>query len=294
MTVNFELYKVFYYVAFCGSFSEAGKRLFISQSAVSQAIKQLEEQLGTTLFLRSSKQIRLTPEGELLFQHVQQGFSAFKAGEKALSELHSLERGEIRIGASDTICKYYLLPYFKKFHELHPQVRIRINNRTSPVCLEMLRQGTVDLSIVNLPQKLSGKDFKVVKTHPIQDIFVAGKGFAHLKDRVISFEELAECPVLMLEKDSVTRQSFEAFQETLGVKIRPEIESSSLDLLVALAKIGLGISLVTREFIGEELKGEELFIIRTKEKIPQRQLGVVTSARAPLSPAAKIFVELLL
>lgn len=294
MTINFELYKVFYYVAFCGSFSAAGKRLFISQSAVSQAIKQLEEQLGTILFVRSSKQIRLTPEGELLFQHVQQGFSAFKAGEKALSELHSLERGEIRIGASDTICKYYLLPFFKKFHELHPQVRLRIYNRTSPVCLELLRQGMVDLSIVNLPRKLSAKEFKVVKTHSIQDIFVAGKGFAHLQNRIVSLGELAEYPVLMLEKDSVTRQFFEAFQESLGVKIRPEIESSSLDLLVALAKIGLGISLVTREFLGEELEGEELFIIRTKEKIPRRELGVVTSSRAPLSPAAKIFVELLL
>lgn len=294
MAVNFELYKVFYYVAFCRSFSEAGKRLFISQSAVSQAVKQLEEQLGTTLFIRSSKQVRLTPEGELLFQHVQQGFAAFLAGEKAITELHSLERGEIRIGASDTICKHYLLPYFKEFHALYPQVRLKLHNRPSPVCLDLLQQGLVDLSIVNLPQRLSPRDFKVVKTRPIQDVFVAGAGFAQLKDREVSLAELAGYPVLMLEKDSITRQFFDAFLDNLGVHLRPEIESSNLDLLVALAKIDLGIALVTREFLPEEARGEELFIIKTKEKIPKRHLGVVISARTPLSPAAKMFVELML
>ncbi|HHY59238.1 MAG TPA: LysR family transcriptional regulator, partial [Clostridia bacterium] len=258
MAVNFELYKVFYYVASCRSFSEAGKRLFISQSAVSQAIKQLEEQLGTTLFIRSSKQVRLTPEGEILFQHVQQGFAAFLAGEKAIAGLHALEQGEIRIGASDTICKHYLLPYFKQFHTLYPQVRLKLHNRPSPVCLDMLQQGLVDLGVVNLPPRLSPKDFKVVKTRPVQDVFVAGAGFEALKDREVPLEELAGYPILMLEKDSITRQFFDAFLDNLGVHLRPEVESSNLDLLVALAKIGLGIALVTREFLPEEARGEEL------------------------------------
>ena len=111
MDINFELYKVFYYVAKHLSFSAAAKDLYISQSAVSQAIKLLEEKLKDKLFVRSTKQVHLSPAGALLFTHVEQAFLFLKLGERNVNELHSLEQGELRIGASDTICKHYLLPY---------------------------------------------------------------------------------------------------------------------------------------------------------------------------------------
>lgn len=291
MSVSYELYKVFYYVGLYLSFSRAARHLYISQSAVSQSIKQLEDQLGSRLFLRHSKQVKFTPEGELLFAHVRQGFNAIHTGEKALLELRSLERGEIRIGASDTICKYYLLPYFKEFHELYPKVKLRIFNRTSPVCLELLKNGAVDLIVINLPEKLP-EGLKTVQEKEIHDVFVAGTSFSFLQDKVIPLKELARYPLLMLEKDTVTRRFFDKFQAQRGLNLIPELESGSLDLLIELAKIGLGISLVTQEFLGEELTGGELFVVKTEEKIPGRRLGVVTPAHIPLSPAAGKFAEL--
>ncbi len=113
MDINFELYKVFYFVSKTLSFSEASSKLFISQSAVSQSIKTLEEKIGCQLFFRNTKRVRLTREGDILFKHVEQAYNFIKAGERTLEEMHSLEQGDIRIGASDTICKYYLMPYLK-------------------------------------------------------------------------------------------------------------------------------------------------------------------------------------
>lgn len=138
MEINFELYKIFYQAATAKSFSEAGRKLFISQSAVSQAIKNLEIKIGAQLFLRQNRNLRLTREGELLLTHIEQAYNFIKAAENKLEELRSLETGEIRIGASDTVCKYYLLPYLEEFSRNYPKVKIQFLNRTSPQIIEIL------------------------------------------------------------------------------------------------------------------------------------------------------------
>jgi DNA-binding transcriptional LysR family regulator len=131
MDVNFELYKVFYYVARTLSFSEASKQLFISQSAVSQSIKVLEKKLGQSLFIRSTKRVQLTPEGEILFKHIEPALHLIQKGENQLLESNSLNGGQLRIGASDTICRYFLVPYLKQFHKLFPNVPGYFALRTS-------------------------------------------------------------------------------------------------------------------------------------------------------------------
>ena len=116
MDINYELYKVFYYVAISLSFSEASKQLFISQSAVSQSIKTLEKKLGISLFIRSTKRVQLTPEGETLLRHIEPAMNLIKRGENQIMEASNLGGGQLRIGASDTICRYYLVPFLNKFH----------------------------------------------------------------------------------------------------------------------------------------------------------------------------------
>jgi len=290
--VSFELYKVFYHVAKTLSFSEASERLYISQSAVSQAIKQLEEKMKCKLFTRNTKQVKLTPEGDILFKHIEQAFNFIKAGERSINEVHSLKQGEIRIGASDTICKHYLLPHFQKFIQLYPNIKIRVTNRTSPKCIELLKNGSVDVVVVNLPEKLD-KNMKARKVKTIQDVFIAGNNFAHLKNKKIELKELEKYPLLMLEKDTITRKFIDAFLEKKGVSITPEVELGSVDLLVQLAKIGLGISLVVKDYIEEELKNRQIFILNIREKIPKRGLGIVTNSNIPVPVAAQKFIELL-
>ena len=132
MDINYELYKVFYHVATTLSFSEASKQLFISQSAVSQSIKVLEKKLSQPLFIRSTKKVQLTPEGEILLKHVEPAMNLIRKGENQLLEAHTLNGGQLRIGASDTICRYYLVPYLNQFHKEYPGIHIKVTNQTSP------------------------------------------------------------------------------------------------------------------------------------------------------------------
>lgn len=293
MDINFELYKVFYHVAKKLSFSEASAGLFVSQSAVSQAVKTLEKKMGCRLFVRNTKLVKLTGEGELLFKHIEQAFNFIKAGERSVNEVNLLKSGEVRIAASDTICKYYLLPCFEIFNRQYPNIKIRVTNRTSPQCIELLKNGGADLAVANLPEKGTEKNLAVTKIKKIQDVFITGKSFAHLKDRPLTLDELGQYPLLMLEKNTTTRDFIDQFLEKKGVSLAPEIELESVDLLIEMAKIGLGISFVATDYIKKELAAGDIFILDIKEKIPARSLGVVTNNRIPLPVTAQKFIDLL-
>ena len=150
MDISFELYKVFYYVATTLSFSQASRQLYISQSAVSQSIKSLEQKLGHPLFLRNTKKVTLTPEGEALLRHVEPAVNLLYEGENQLLNSPSVE-APLRIGASDTICRYFLVPYFQRFHREYPNIRIKVTNATSGGCVSLLQNNKVDFIVVNAP-----------------------------------------------------------------------------------------------------------------------------------------------
>lgn len=293
MNIDFELYKVFYHVAKYLSFSEASHRLYISQSAVSQSVKLLEANLGCKLFTRSTKQVRLTQEGHLLFKHIEQAYNFIKSGERSLAEIKACRQGEIRIAASDTVCKYYLIPYLKQFHQAYPQIKIQVINRTSAKCIELLSQGLVDLGVINVPLKLHYKKMAVQKLKVIQDVFVAGARYKELAGQQLALQDLRHYPLLMLEKHSVTREFFDALLQAHGLQLQPEIELGSVDLLIDLTKIGMGLSFLVQEYIADELAAQELFILPVQEKIPQRFLGVITHEHLPLPVAAQKFIECL-
>lgn len=132
MDINYELYKVFYYVAKTLSFSEASKQLYISQSAVSQSVKSLETKLNQHLFIRSTKKVKLTPEGEVLFKHVEPAINLIIRGENQILDANTLNGGQLRIGASDTICRYYLVPYLREFHAHFPMSTSKLPIRHRP------------------------------------------------------------------------------------------------------------------------------------------------------------------
>jgi len=293
MDVNFELYKVFYYVAKYLSFSEAASKLYISQSAVSQSINQLESKLECKLLFRSTKQVKLTQEGKILFEHIEQAYNFIKAGERSIIEMQSILQGEIRIGASDTICKYYLLPYLKKFNELYPKIKIRVTNRTSSKCVELLSKGSIDFAVINVPLKNRYTNIEIKPLQTIKDVFIAGNNFEHLKNRKISLSELKNYPIIVLEKNTITRQYFDDYLNRNNIDIIPEIELGSIELIVELAKIGLGISYVMENCIQYEKNKGNIFILDVKEKTPERSIGIATHKNVPSPAAAQKFIELL-
>lgn len=293
MDINFELYKVFFYVSKFLSFSQASEELFITQSAVSQSIKLLEEKLKCQLFFRNTKRVKLTKEGEILYRHIEQAFNYIKSGERILEEMQSLGHGEIRIGASDTICKYYLMPYIKTFNRTYPNIKIHLTNRTSPKCIELLRKGSVDLSVINIPEKCSYNNILVKSTKRIQDVFIANNNFSELRDRKVSLKELENYPLLVLDKNTTTREFFDNLMTKHGISIKPEIELGSVDILMEMAKIGLGIAFVPDECVYQELSDGEVFVLDIKEEIPDRNLGFLIHSNIPLPLAASKFVQLL-
>ena len=292
MNINFEHYKVFYHVAKNLSFSEAAGQLYITQSAVSQSIKLLEEKLGIKLFFRHTKVVKLTSEGKLLFHHIEQAYNFIQAGEKRINELHNLNEGEVIIGASDTICKYYLLPYFRTFHQLYPKIKIRVINRPSPVCVEMLKKGSVDVSVVNLSDQWENKGFDMRILKEIQDVFIAGKPFLYLKNRKVHLKELETYPVLLLEKNSTTRDFFDDLMIRHQISIIPEFELGSIDLLIELTKIGLGISFVMQDTVTSAISNDELFKIDIVEDVPHRSIGILSNKHIPVPIAAQKFINL--
>lgn len=291
MDVNFELYKFFYMSAKTGSFSEAADLLFVSQSAVSQAIKKLEEKLGLKLFTRNSKKIKLTKEGEIVYRHIEQAYNFIKLAETKLVELKNITSGEVKIGVSDTICRYYLIPYLKDYNTKFPGVKIQVINRTSVQILELLKNAALDFGIVTMP--VNESEITATEFINVEDIFVAGGKYSNLSGREISVNELSSYPLLMLHKGSTTRQNLDSFLDKSGICINPEIELENVDLLLEFARIGFGIAHVLKKSAMNYIDRGELFEIEIKETLPTRSLGIATIKDVPLSFAAKGFIDML-
>ena len=291
MALNYELYKVFYQVASDLSFSKAAEKLFISQSAVSQNIKNLEKELKTELFIRSTKKVRLTEAGKILFEHIEPAFNLIESGEKSIREINSLERGEIHIGANDTISKDYLLPYLKKYHHLYPEIQIQITNRTSSTCIDLLQQNKVDLIISNLPNPKITDQRECQEIFSFNDIFIAGSEFKDLRKKEIKLREIQNYPLLMLEAKTTTRKFLENALTKLDIEIEAAVELGSVDLLIEMTKIGLGIALVPEYCL--DLKEEGLFAVKTKEKLPARKLAVMKMKNIPISKSADKFIQII-
>lgn len=291
MENNLEWYRVFFWVAKTGSLSRAADRLYITQPAVSHTIKQLEGKLGGQLFFRTSKGVKLTAEGEVLFRYVEQAFSFMEIGEKAIAEMHSLHSGEINIGASDTLCKYYLLPYLEHFHQRYPDIRIRVTNRTTPETLALLKEGKIDFGIVNLPASDKQIDFR--PSSPIQDCLVGGNRFNDLAGSPLFLENINDYPLLLLEPGGSTRRFIDEYAAENGITLKPEFELGSIDLLVQFARSGFGLALVIRNYVEEELRSGVLVEIPLTPPIPGRHIGIATLRGVPLTAASKSFLALL-
>jgi len=287
MDINYELYKVFYHVAKSLSFSEAAEALFISQSAVSQSIKSLEKRLSQTLFIRSTKRVALTKEGELLLKHIEPAVNLISRGENQLCS-DTKSGGQLRIGASDTICRYYLVPYLNNFHKQYPDVHIKVTNGTSLQCAKLLEHNEVDIIVTNSPNSGLNNMMQILPIKEFRDIFIANKDAFTFSDHTITLKELQLYPILMLSKRSTTSMFLHNLFLEHSLDLVPAIELSSNDLLIDLAKIGLGIAFIP-DYCIKELG--DLTIINTTQEIPSRLLVAAYNNDVPLSDPTQFFIE---
>lgn len=293
MDTNLEYYKAFYYVGKLNSISLAAQELSVSQPAVSQAIRNLEKELGSSLFMRTAKGVRLTAEGEVLYSYVKRGYETILLGEKKFLEMQDLESGEICIGASDMTLQFYLLEYLERFHERYPKIKVAVTNATTPETLHHLQEGRIDFGVVSTPLE-KGKNLHITPVRKIEDIFVAGKKFSYMQGGKLSYKELERMPLMCLEGNTATRKYVEQFLMEQNVKINPEFELPTSDMLIQFAKRSLGVASVVKDFAEEELEKGNLFQLVFDRPIPKREFCIVVDERIPMTAAAKRMLDFLL
>ena len=289
MKTKLDYYRVFYETARCRSFSVAAQRLYISQSAISQCIHQLESDLNAQLFVRTRKGVSLTNEGQLLFLKVESAITSIEQGEKQLDRLRHLEAGELRIAAGDTITTHFLLKYLEAYHATYPNIRIEMANSYSSQMLTLVKEGKADLAFVNMPMK--DEELVFEPCLEINDVFVCGPDFE--KKAAYSWEEIAELPLILIEKNASSRHFLEKNFKERNIALHPQIEVAVHDLLIRFASIHLGISCVIEQFSKAELEQGIITKIPLDPPLPKRSIGCAYLKNAPLSYAAKAFLDMI-
>ena len=289
MAVKLELYRVFKEVAETGNISVAAKNLYISQSAVSQSVKQLETALQARLFARSPRGVTLTGEGQMLYQYVRSALGLIATGEDKLSQAQQLLLGTLVIGASDTVTSLFLTPYLDAFHRRHPGIRLKIVSGRSAKVVSMLKSGAVDIAFASSPADSALECWSCFPTHTV---FVAGREYPCDFDHIYSRQEIAEFPLILLERKASSRVFLEEEFLKNGVTLTPEIELSSRGLLVSLARIGLGVAGATLEFVQDALAAGDIRLLKTDFEIPPRSVDMCTLREVTPTAAASAFMEM--
>lgn len=272
MDINFESYKIFYYVAIYGSISKAANSLYISQPAITKSIQKLERELDIVLFNRTPKGVTLTENGNIFFEFIKNGVESFMNGEHKITALNNLETGLLRIGASTTITKYFLLPYIEKFHKIYPKIDISITNHLTTNMISLLKKGSLDFLVVNLPMN-SDDSLTVIPCAKLHDCFAGNLEYKKQINSTIPLKDLvSNYPIITQKEPSNTRAFLNSFIKANGLEFHPKFDIVSYSLVKDFAKIGMGISYITKEFTKLELQSKDLYQIPIVEKIPTRHL----------------------
>lgn len=291
--VNLELYKVFYTVVRCGSLTKAADELYISQPAVSQAIRQLEAQLGTPLFHRVHRGMQLTKQGgELIYGDVEQALKILEGVEDHLSVLNHSATGTLRISASETIFQYALSDKLVEFHKRYPEVKFELLSDISPITIEKLKTDRCDIGFLNCPIE---EDSEVVVYQTIMllnDVFIGGKEFEFLKGKPVSIWDLQQYPLLLLQENTVARAEIDHFCQSLGFKFQPAIEVDSWGFMKRLVVDGMGIGCIPREYTKNKIMDGSLFELNVTPVMPARSVCMALPKNGTMSFALRSFIGL--
>jgi DNA-binding transcriptional LysR family regulator len=289
MDQNLSLYYIFNCVAETGNISHAAKLLYISQPAVSKSIQGLEENLKVTLFVRSSRGVKLTEEGKLLYEHTRSAFDTLKRGEENLKQIHELGIGHLRIGASTTLCKYLLLPYLDGFVKENPHIKISIENQSSSHTIKKLENSTLDIGLVAKP---SSDAFHFYSLGEIEDIFVAtGTYLNNLKLRDNNTDIFNSANIMLLDEENISRKYIENYFKANSIEPKHILELNNMELLIEFAKTSLGVACVIKAFVEKELLEGSLIQVPLGTPVNKREVGFSYAKNAFLSDSMLKFME---
>ena len=284
MDVNFEYYKIFYYVAKYRNFTKAAHTLGNSQPNVTRAMNCLEQQMGTTLLIRNNRGVQLTPEGEKLYVRVS-AMTQILAAEEEITDSTSLLRGSISIGASETALNIFLLSRLKSFHMVHPGIRLKIYNHSTPEAIKAVKNGTVDFAVVSTPV-YAEEPLKTILLQPFREKLVGGTTFTALASQELSLKEVKSYPLICLGKETMTYKFYKDLFLTYGLELEPDTEAATTDQILSLVKNELGLAFLPEPMAQEPIARKEIVEIALKEAIPSRNICLVYDSTHPISSAA--------
>lgn len=287
MYVSYDYYRIFYYVAKCGSFSQAATVLMSNQPNLTRAIKSLEASLGCTLLERSNKGVKLTDEGEKLYENISVAMEHIMAGEERITANKSLQNGFVSIGATEIALRCYLLPILSKYCEKYPKIRIKILNISTPQALSMLKGGLIDIAVLTTPVDASAE----VVEHKLKDfneIAVCGESFKALSEgEALKVAELCKYPIVSLGNKTSTYEYYIKYFAKNGITFSADIEAATADQLIPLIRHNLGIGFVPEDFLSEEAIISGIYRIPLSDELPRRSISFLKKKNHTLSLPAR-------
>lgn len=293
MHISLDAYRVFYYVALYRSFTKAAQMLYSNQPNVTRTIKNLEQALGCTLLIRTSRSVRLTPEGEALFSHILPAMQQIQAGEESVQLCSTLQSGTISIGASEIALHRVLLPVLEHFRQQYPGIRLRIYNSNTRQAVSALKEKLVDFSLVTPPIGQEGL-FERVNLASFCEIPVCGSAYAHLTEDILTLEQLSSCPLISLCKGTSTHHLYTDWFQKHGLPFSPDIEAATADQILPMVQANLGIGFVPEHTARDTAAEGKISLLKLKEELPMRTICLLKRKDSPLSVAAAKLEELLL
>ena len=288
MNIDLELYRVFYVVAKNKHMTKASEELHISQPAISQSIKKLEDALGGTLFLRSNKGMELTEEGKMFYEYVKGALELINNAENEFTSFKDLSKGEIKIGCSTTLTKLILLDALKDFNKDYPNININITNDLTSNLINDLKLGKLDFVIFN-ESNIKETNLNLEKIKELKQGFIYNPEF--YKDEVNNFEELNKLPLLLQKEESNSRKLLDHITLQNSVKLKPKMEVVSQELITEFVNIGLGVGFVS---IDLALRNHNnIKELKINEKIPNINVYLATNKSISLTFASKTFIKYL-
>lgn len=293
MDINYEYYRVFYYVGKYRNITKAAQALGSNQPNVTRVMKLLESGLGCQLLLRSNKGISLTEKGELLYERVSAAFFQIQAAEEELNRDGKMVEGTIILGTTETALHLILFQKLKEFKRDNPKVRFKIYNYSTKDAVNELTRGAIDLSVVTSPFSVR-KNIRSEKMLEFKDVLVCGSVYADLARQKRHLTELADCPWVCLGKNTATYDMISDFFLKNGVVLKPDIEVATSDLMVPMIQNNLGIGYVPEQLAQQGLEKGGIYRVPVYEEMETRAVCVLYDAKRGQSRCEKEFLEYLL
>lgn len=288
--INLNLYKIFYEVALSESISDASKKLFISQSAVSKAIKKLEEDLNTNLFYRNSKGVKLTEEGEELLFYVEEAFNNLDTAKRAMIESKTLNKGKISIGVPSQIGSFYIFEDITNFHKKYPNIEITIISKTTTQLLKLLEQHEIDFIIDTSPINTKIDNIIIQPLIEVKKCFVAKSDTSIDVDKINTIKDLANYPLVLPIKGTDNRKQLDKIFEKNNVELNDVINIHTSEMIAGSIKKDLGIGYIISDVVKDNVENGEFKIININEKLPKITINLIYIEKY-LTIAPKFFIE---